>query len=75
LTFVPKKENYVWVTKRNNGHNPYYFGIYIFDIGPFQKTKKRVDFGFYIFYDMQENLQAFIYKKISKIPVETQKIT
>jgi hypothetical protein len=23
LMFVPKNENYVWVTKINNGHNPY----------------------------------------------------
>ena len=71
LRFNPKKESYVWVIKRNNGHNPYLVFTFLTSV-LFKKKTCRLWF-FCIFYDMQENLQAFIYIKISKIPVENPK--
>ena len=73
LTFVPKKKYYVWVTKRNNGHNPYLVFTFLTSV----LLKRDVSTLVFVFFlqHARKFTSIYIWKKISKIPVETQKIT
>ena len=61
MTCVPKKESYVWVTKRNNGHNPYL--VFTFLTSVLFLKKRDVSTLVFVFFTTCKKIYKHLYIK------------